>query len=189
VLRRRRRVPLNKPVARTVIGLMSQDSTLLVEIENIYRSRGADFFRLALAKTSDPEAARDAVQDGFARAIRGRRSFRGSGSLEAWVARCVINAAHEVRRARQIDVEPDDFATTGGGSGVESAALHADAAIVREAVRQLPPRQRDALYLRFYLGFEYAAIAETLGIEVGTVSATLHAARGSLAQTLQEVLR
>jgi len=25
-------------------------------------------------------------------------------------------------------------------------------------------RQRDALYLRFYLGFEYAAIAKTLGI-------------------------
>jgi RNA polymerase sigma factor (sigma-70 family) len=169
---------------------VSQDSTLLVEIENIYRSRGADFFRLALAKTSDPEAARDAVQDGFAQAIRRRRSFRGSGSLEAWVARCVINAAHEVRRAaKQTDVEPGDFATTDGGSSVDSAAPHADAAIVREAVRQLPPRQRDALYLRFYLGFEYAAIAETLGIEVGTVSATLHAARASLARTLEEVLR
>ena len=163
---------------------------MLVEIENIYRRRGADFFRLALAKTSDLEAARDAVQDGFAQAIRGRRSFRGSGSLEAWVARCVINAAHEVRRAaKQSDVEPGDFAATDGGSLVDSTAPHAEGAIVRQAVRQLPPRQRDALYLRFYLGFEYAAIAETLGIEIGTVSATLHAARVSLAQTLQEVLR
>jgi RNA polymerase sigma factor (sigma-70 family) len=167
-----------------------EDSTLLVEIENIYRNRGADFFRLALAKTGDPEAARDAVQDGFAQALRGRRSYRGSGSLEAWVARCVINAAHDVRRAaKQTDVELGDFATTDGGSSADSAAPHADAAIVREAVRRLPERQRDALYLRFYLGFEYAAIAETLGIEVGTVSATLHAARASLAQTLQEVLR
>lgn len=168
---------------------MPEDSTLLAKIESIYRSRGADFFRLALANTGDPEAAR-AVQDGFAQALRGRRSFRGSGSLEAWVARCVINAAHDVRRAaKQTDVELGDFATTDGGSSVDSAAPHADAAIVREAVRRLPERQRDALYLRFYLGFEYAAIAETLGIEVGTVSATLHAARASLAQTLQEVLR
>jgi RNA polymerase sigma-70 factor (ECF subfamily) len=170
--------------------LVSQDSSLLVEIENIYRSRGADYFRLALAKTSDPETARDAVQEGFAQAVRGRCSFRGSGSLEAWIARCVINAAHELRRtAKQTDVGSGDLATTDGLSSVESAAPHADAAIVREAVRQLPPRQRDALYLRFYVGFEYAAIAETLGIEVGTVSATLHAARASLAQTLQEVLR
>lgn len=169
---------------------MPEDSTSLTKIENIYRSRGADFFRLALAKTGDPEAARDAVQDGFAQALRGRRSFRGSGSLDAWVARCVINAAHDVRRsAKQTDVELGDFATIDGGSSVDSAAPHADVAIVREAVRRLPERQRDALYLRFYLGFEYAAIAKTLGIEVGTVSATLHAARASLAQTLQEVLR
>jgi RNA polymerase sigma factor (sigma-70 family) len=72
---------------------------------------------------------------------------------------------------------------------VDSVAPSADAAIIREAIRSLPERQRDMLYLRFYLGFDYAAIAETLGIEVGTVSATLHAARASLAQTLQEVLR
>jgi RNA polymerase sigma factor (sigma-70 family) len=60
---------------------------------------------------------------------------------------------------------------------------------VREAVRRLPARQRDALFLRFYLDFDYASIAETLGIEVGTVSATLHAARLTLAQALQEVTR
>jgi RNA polymerase sigma factor (sigma-70 family) len=167
---------------------VSQDSTLLVEIENIYRSRGADFFRLALAKTSDPEAARDAVQDGFAQAIRGLHSYRGSGSLEAWLARCVINAAHDVRRAAG-DARVGEHRATADGTSVDSAGSQADAAIVREAVRRLPERQRDALYLRFYLGFEYAAIAETLGIEVGTVSATLHAARASLAQTLQEVLR
>jgi RNA polymerase sigma factor (sigma-70 family) len=169
---------------------MPEESRLLVEIENIYRSRGADFFRLGLAKTGDPDAARDAVQEGFARAIRGRRSFRGRGSLEAWVARCVINAAHDVTRAaNRTDADLDEWATTDDGSPADAAAPNADAAIVRGAVRQLPERQRDALYLRFYLDFDYAAIAETLGMEVGTVSATLHAARASLAHTLQEVLR
>jgi RNA polymerase sigma factor (sigma-70 family) len=167
--------------------LVREESTLLVEIEAVYRGRGADFFRLALAKTGDPEAARDAVQEGFAQAIRGRGSYRASGSLEAWVARCVINAAHDVRRSKHAR---DARQSTAAAATPTNAAPHDfDTAIVREAVRQLPERQRDALYLRFYLGFEYAAIAETLGIEVGTVSATLHAARASLAQTLQEVLR
>ncbi len=163
---------------------------MLVEFENIYRNRGADFFRLALAKTGDPEAARDAVQDGFAQALRGRGSFRGRGSLEAWIARCVINAAHDVRRAAtRTNADLDDLPTTDFGSSADAAVPNADAAIVRQAVRRLPDRQRDALYLRFYLGFEYAAIAESLDIEVGTVSATLHAARASLAQNLQEALR
>src|SRR6267378_6794270 len=70
----------------------------LNEIEAVYRSRGADFFRLALARTSDREAALDAVQEGFARAIRGRRSYRGAGPLEAWIARCIMNAAHNLAR-------------------------------------------------------------------------------------------
>jgi RNA polymerase sigma factor (sigma-70 family) len=174
-------------LAGTVISLVEKESTLLAEIEAVYRSRGADFFRLALAKTGDPDAARDAVQDGFAHAIRGRSSYRASGSLEAWLARCVINAAHDVRRtANANDVRQNELLAAANGTAAQSVPV-ADVAIVREAVRGLPARQRDALYLRFYLGFEYAAIAETLGMEVGTVSATLHAARASLAQTLQEV--
>jgi len=153
-------------------------------IEALYRARAADFLRFALAKTGDPDRARDAVQDGFAHAIRSRATFRGTGSLEAWVARCVINAAHDLNRvASDSPLEPEDVAA---GSVIESDA---GAALVRAAVRRLPPRQRDALFLRHYLDLDYHAIAEVLDVEVGTVSATLHAARNSLRDALQEVPR
>jgi RNA polymerase sigma factor (sigma-70 family) len=156
----------------------------LEAIEALYRDRAADFFRFALAKTGDPERARDAVQDGFAHAIRSRATFRGTGSLEGWVARCVINAAHDLTRAlSQTRAEPDDVAAT---SAIESDA---GATVVREAVQRLPARQRDALYLRYYLDLDYRAIADVLDVEVGTVSATLHAARNSLRDALQEVPR
>jgi RNA polymerase sigma factor (sigma-70 family) len=153
-------------------------------IEALYRERAADFFRFALAKTGDPERARDALQDGFAHAIRSRATFRGTGSLEAWVARCVINSAHDLNRAvSQTPPEPDDVAAD---SVIESDA---GAAVVREAVQRLPARQRDALYLRYYLDLDYRSIADVLDVEVGTVSATLHAARNSLRDALQEVPR
>jgi RNA polymerase sigma-70 factor (ECF subfamily) len=154
----------------------------LAQIEDVYRRRGADFFRFALARTGDPEGARDAVQEGFARAIRSRSSVRASDSLEPWLARCVINAAHDVARdaARRSDVHEVDTAR-------EPDLL--EPSLVRDAVRRLPPRQRDALFLRHYLGFAYDAIAETLGMELGTVSATLHAARAALADSLEEVAR
>jgi RNA polymerase sigma-70 factor, ECF subfamily len=154
----------------------------LQSIERVYRERGADFLRLALAQTGDLDSARDALQEGFARAIRQRSSFRGAGSIEGWLARCVINAAHDARRTSGRSVYADEVADLAGSFDSGAVSL-----VVREAVLQLPGRQRDALFLRYYLDLDYASIAETLGIEVGTVSATLHAARTSLRQALQEV--
>jgi RNA polymerase sigma factor (sigma-70 family) len=154
---------------------------MLQAIEAVYRERGGDFFRFALARTSDPELARDAVQEGFARAIRGRHSFRGSGPLDAWIARCVLNAA--VDASKTVGVQgADEHRDDDTAPPIETPSQD-----VRTALRQLPVRQRDALFLRYYLDFDYATIAETLGIEVGTVSATLHAARENLKHALQEV--
>jgi RNA polymerase sigma factor (sigma-70 family) len=159
---------------------MSREARMLQAIEAVYRGRGADFFRFALARTSDPELARDAVQEGFALAIRARHGFRGSGSLEAWIGRCVLNAAVDASQTvgdQELDEEAEIPPSTPETADED----------VRSALRRLPQRQRDALFLRFYLDFDYATIAETLGIEVGTVSATLHAARENLTQALQEV--
>jgi RNA polymerase sigma factor (sigma-70 family) len=159
---------------------MKREPELLQAIEAVYRGRSGDFYRFALARTSDPELARDAVQEGFARAIRAAQSFRGTGSLEAWIGRCVLNAAIDASRAsgtQELDTYVDDEAPP-------SVETDGD---VRDALRRLPLRQRDALFLRYYLDFDYATIAETLGVEIGTVSATLHAARGNLMQALQEV--
>lgn len=158
--------------------MRSQGSTL-AGIEALYRDRGSDFFRFALARTGSPELAQDAVQEGFARAIKASRRFRGTGSLDAWVARCVINAAHDVVTHQQQPTE-QDYAFEGSGGAVPDDT-------VRAAVRALPSRQREVLFLRFYLDFDYASIAETLDIELGTVSATLHASRAALAQALKEV--
>jgi RNA polymerase sigma factor (sigma-70 family) len=152
------------------------------EIEDVYRRRASGFFRLAYAHTGAAESARDAVQEGFANAVRSRASFRGEGPLDAWVARCVINAA--------LDESRSSSATSAIGGDEESDEPTADGDLgLRAAIRDLPPRQRDALFLRYYADFGYAAIAAALGIEVGTVSATLHAARASLRDLLQEVNR
>ena len=162
---------------------MKRPGIPLEAIEVVYRTRAADFFRFALAKTGDPERARDAVQEGFARAIRGGATFQGTGPLEAWVARCVLNAALDLNRVfSRIQSEPEDVTT-------DSTASDDSGSVIREAVRQLPQRQRDALFLRYYLDFDYRAIAEVLDVEVGTISATLHTARNSLMDALQEVRR
>ena len=152
------------------------------EIEGVYRSRAEGFFRLVCAQTGDAESARDAVQEGFANAVRGRASFRGEGPLDAWVARCVIDAALDASRASPSSrIRQDE---------TESGESSADAGLLA-AIRRLPPRQREALFLRYFLDFDYATIAATLSVESGLSPprCMLPAPRSSLRDSLQEVYR
>lgn len=96
------------------------------------------------------------------------------------IGRCVLNAAVDASQTVG-DQRLDEVAD------IPSSTPETPDEDVRSALRRLPQRQRDALFLRVYLDFDYATIAETLNIEVGTVSATLHAARENLTQSLQEV--
>jgi RNA polymerase sigma factor (sigma-70 family) len=61
-----------------------------------------------------------------------------------------------------------------------SAVAHA----VREALADLPRRQREVTVLRYYAGLDVAEIAGVLGISDGTVKAMLFRARQSLAVVL-----
>jgi DNA-directed RNA polymerase specialized sigma24 family protein len=51
----------------------------------------------------------------------------------------------------------------------------------------LPERQRLVVFLRCYADLEYRQIAEVVGIETGTVSATFSAAHAALRKTTAEL--
>lgn len=148
------------------------------ELEELYRRRYPHFVRVAAAITGDAESGRDAVQAGFAQAVRKRQSFRGTGPLEAWIWRIVVNEAHRVRRTEQ---RPAAVA----GPEPSSNGHAPDDLGVRAWIASLPERQRAAVFLRYYADLEYGAIAQLLGIEVGTVSATLSAAHAALRKQME----
>jgi DNA-directed RNA polymerase specialized sigma24 family protein len=58
---------------------------------------------------------------------------------------------------------------------------------VRRWIAVLPERQRLAVFLRYYADLDYGGIAAVLGVEVGTVSATLNAAHSALRARLKGV--
>lgn len=148
-------------------------SATLAELEALYRAAYPRLVRVATAITREPDAAAEAVQEAFARAIRGRSSFRGEGTLEAWVWRGVVNEAKRaVARPRLVS---EDFPHEASSNGTASS----DAA-VRALIVALPERQRLATFLRYYADLDYRTIGEILDIELGTVSATLHAAHRAL---------
>jgi RNA polymerase sigma-70 factor (ECF subfamily) len=58
---------------------------------------------------------------------------------------------------------------------------------LRARLAAVPERQRLVVFLRYFADLEYREIAAALGIEVGTVGATWHAAHAALRTALEEV--
>jgi RNA polymerase sigma-70 factor (ECF subfamily) len=153
-------------------------------IEAVYRQRLPDMRRVATAIAGSREAALDAVQDAFARAIRQRDTFRGDGSLEAWIWRIVVNTARTAAAARvALRLDLDALPESGDTDD------RVEASPVQVLVRGLPERQRLALFLRYYADLDYGTIADALEVAPGTVAATLSQARDSLRAALKEVPR
>ncbi len=149
-------------------------------LEGLYRARYRRFLNVAFAVTGDLELARDAVQDAFAKAIRGRFGFKGSGTAEAWVWSIVVNSARSAVRGTKVERPADDETEAGTAAASEWPEL-------RQAIAALPERQRLAVFLRHYADLDYEQIGAVLGIERGTVAATLHAAHAALRKQMSEV--
>src|SRR5689334_22764451 len=75
--------------------------TTELEIERVYRLLLPRFRRVAAAILGDRDAGCDAVQDAVAVALRKRGSYRGEGTLEAWLWRLVVNTARNHARRRR----------------------------------------------------------------------------------------
>ena len=152
-------------------------SALKEELEDLYRRR-RDAFVNGLAPISggyDP--ARDAVQETFVRALKRRRGYRGEGSLEAWVwgiaRRTAIDLRGRVREA-PLDELLEPLELPDAERDPELAA----------ALRQLPPRRRLFVFLRYFADLSYADIARVCDVDPGTVAASLAQARAQLATHL-----
>jgi RNA polymerase sigma-70 factor (ECF subfamily) len=126
---------------------------------------------VAIAVVGSPDAAADAVQEAFARALRERHSLRSGDALPAWVWRMVMNAAIDQQRRAAREVP---------GDAPETVAEPVELDELRRAVAALPDRQRHTLFLRHYADLSYDEIAEVLGVARGTVAAALHAAHETL---------
>ena len=146
-------------------------------LEQLYRDLYIGF-RNALAPIAGRrEAARDAVQEAFAVALREQRGLRRRESLAPWVWQIAYRLALR-ERARVSHAElPDDVSILDPERDPALAA----------AIRSLPPQRRVVVFLRYFADFSYAEIAEALEVSEGTVAATLAQARAALYDDLAEV--
>src|SRR5207244_5085634 len=115
----------------------------IAELEELYRARRPDFCRAAAAIAGDRALGEDAVQEAFAKAVRKRRSYRGRGSLEAWVWRIVVNAARDARRRRAPLTDQRELRVRQDNGHLPVVPLEL-----------LTERQREVLFLHYYADLE-----------------------------------
>jgi RNA polymerase sigma factor (sigma-70 family) len=146
-------------------------------LEQLYRDRYIGFRNALAPIAGSREAARDAVQEAFAVALRERRTLRRRESLAPWVWQIAYRLALRERTRTQADEVPADLSILDPERDPALAS----------AIRSLTPRRRVVVFLRYFADCSYAEIAEALGMSEGTVAATLAQARAALYDDLAEV--
>ena len=144
-------------------------------IEELYRERYVGFRNALATVTGSYDSARDAVQEGFARALAKRRQFRGDSPLAAWVWRIALRAALDARGPRELPLD----------EALDPRLVEPERdPLLAAALATLAPRRRLIVFLRYFGDLSYAEIAAVCDVSEGTVAATLAQARDSLAAKL-----
>ena len=160
------------------------DEAACTELFERYRDM---IFRIAYARTSDPEDALDICQETFIRAFRSLKDFRGASSVKTWLAKIATNISIDYLRKRMrsktqaLSEEMDPPAPGSVAQTVEAAELQA---ALWEAIQKLPDNERAVLVLHAIEHRKYREIAETLSCPIGTVMSRLHTARQRLLRYL-----
>jgi RNA polymerase sigma-70 factor (sigma-E family) len=146
-------------------------------------SRWPGLVRLAFGLTGDRWLAEDIAQTALARAFVAWRRVSRADDPDAYLRRILVNASHRRFRRRRVTEQPGDppeIAIDG------PAELVGERAAVLAALRQLPPRQRAVIVLRYWGDLTDAQIAATLGCSPGTVRSQLFRALAKLRVALAE---
>ncbi|GIO36853.1 RNA polymerase sigma factor [Paenibacillus antibioticophila] len=138
--------------------------------------------------------AEDICSETFYKAFRSLHSFREvDASFSTWlytIARNTVLSELRKQRSSNIPLEESGFVPVASNDEVpEQAVLRNErVGMVREAINNLPEKQRSALILREYEQLDYQEIANILGQSVSAVKSLLFRARSSVKSQLEPYL-
>jgi RNA polymerase sigma-70 factor (ECF subfamily) len=135
-------------------------------------------YRALLGAGASPDAAADAVQDAYVRALELTEAPSNPGG---WIF--VVALRHWKRARWRARLLGPLRTVTAAAPNSEQSRVEAIDAV--RAVRALPTREREVVVARYLLGLSQVETAARLGISQGTVAATTHHATEKLREWLK----
>jgi RNA polymerase sigma-70 factor (ECF subfamily) len=129
---------------------------------------------LAVALSHDVGLAEDAVHDVFVAFAQNVASFELTGSLKAYLSRCVANRMRDLMRtnrgrAKALSPQQACSAEQNLNDPSRLIACNEQLRLLSSALAELPYKQREVIALRMHGQLRFRAIAKSLGVSVNTV--------------------
>ena len=152
------------------------------ELMGRYKERA---IRMAYTQVGNYEDAKDVSQEAFVKTFRALGRFESKAKFSTWFYRILMNAANDFLRKRRLknflvwkknetmETFFENVADT-RSSPDESLQSRELGERMSRAVQKLPEKQRWIFTLRFLENLTLEQIAETTGLALGTVKASLH---------------
>lgn len=136
----------------------------------------------------DRSAAEDVVQTAYLKIVDGRARYADQAQFRAFLFGVIRRTANEERRRRlvrrTVSLGLAANHVTDGDALTPIVRAESSARLI-EALKQLPPRQREVLHLVFYSELTVNDAATAMGVSIG--SARVHYERGKA--RLRQLLR
>jgi RNA polymerase sigma factor (sigma-70 family) len=142
-------------------------------VTDMYQAQYSSLVRLTTLLTGDAGAAERVVQDSFVDMHRSWSRLQGPDRALSYLRRSVVIRSRSVPRFR--DCDPAASVRAQDEVADQIPAGPPGSASIVSAIWELPPRQREAVVFRFYLGLPEGQIASAMGISRSAVRA--HTAR------------
>jgi len=181
-------VPLD--VAAVVPGALS-GSHAEIDVDRLvvrlFEQEGQSLVRLARIFVDDRNAAEDLVQEAFIRLARSAHRIKDEAKAAPYLRSIVLNLARDNNRRGLVSLRHHLPTDDQRASTEDEIELREDQALVIEALRDLPHRQRNALVLRYYEELGIDDIATAMGISRNSVKTHLQRGLAALEQRLGDV--
>ena len=168
-------------VAAVIVGINSD--TLVAQL---FEQEGAALVRMARLFTDDRNAAEDLVQEAFIRLHKSAHRIHSEDKAASYLRSIVINLTRDHNRRGLMSLRHQEAVPAGTTPDAPEDRLLLDEEQMRllDEVRALSPRQRDCIFLRFYLELSEREIADVLSISPNSVKTHCRRGLASLRETI-----
>lgn len=167
------------------------NTELYSELMRRYQRKILAFVYHMLKSSHMEQLAEDLCSETFYKAFRSLHSFREiDASFSTWlytIARNTVLSELRKQRSGSVPLEESGHVPVAPNELVPEHAIlrNEKVGMVREAINNLPEKQRSALILREYDQLDYQEIASILGQSVSAVKSLLFRARSSVKNQLE----